>query len=46
MAADAGFLSPYCPDKELFLKTGLEYILYQEGDGPPPPPVPPETETD
>ena len=51
MAADVNFLSPYDPEKELFLQTdgsksGLGYLLFQEGDGPPPPPVPPESETE
>ena len=51
MASDVNFLSPYDPNKELYLQTdgsksGLGYLCYQEGDGPPPPPVPPKTETE
>ena len=51
MASDVDSLSPYDTNKELFLhthrnKTGLGYLLYQEGEGPPPPSVPTATETE
>ena len=44
-------MSPYNPEKKIYLQTdrsksGLGYILYQEGDGTTPPPAQPESESE
>ena len=51
MASYVDFLSPYDPNKELFLQTngskfGFGYLLYQEGYGPSPHPVSQAKETE
>ena len=50
LASEVNILSPYDPEKEIYLqtdgsKTGLGYILYQNGDRASPPPAGAVTES-